>query len=165
MKTPDDYIGMEITADVKTLPVAIINKDTDEKIVYCQRYTPTMSMEAFEKFYPAGVYAYEIYIVCADNKIEDINHRIEPLPCSQHSHAPHGAPASIFPEGAMFDIEWENIIPLVRKEMLNLLDAFFCASARPEIITTKKIAQKKLTIKRKPVTAKKTGSTNIKSKR
>lgn len=138
MKTPEDYVGKTIKADIKTLPVTIINKDTDENIVYCKRYTPTMSREAFEKFYPAGVFAYEIYVICSNNRIDDVNHRIEPLPCASHSHAPHGAPAWIFPEGAMFDIEWENILPLVRKEMLTLLDAFIGIDDKPKKVTTKR---------------------------
>ena len=133
MKTPEDYIGNEIKADVNTLPVSIINQDTDNKIVYCQRYEPKkLGSEEHRRFFEAGAAAYEIYVICSNNKIDIINHRIEQLQCSHHSHAPHGAPAWIFPEGAMFDIEWDEIILPVRKRMLKLLDAFVCAPIKPK---------------------------------
>lgn len=155
MKTPDNYIGTEIKADIKTLPVTIINADTDEKIVYCERYEPTkLGGEEHSKFHLAGAEAYELYIICSDNKIDDINHRIAQLPCSCHSHAPHGAPAWIFPEGAMFDIEWDGIILSVRKRMLKTLDAFICAPESPQKMVTKKVPSK-ATPKRLPKATKK----------
>jgi len=123
------------------LPVTIINKDTDEKIVYCQRHEPiTLNIKEYEKYYLAGAEAYEIYVICADNKIESINYRIAQLQCSHHSHAPNSAPAWIFPEGAMFDIKWEEIILSVRKRMLSLLEAFINSP----------VQQKKSTVKRTP---------------
>ena len=127
MKTPDDYIGRQIKASPDTLPVKVINKDTDKKIVYCQRYEPLeIGSEEHRLFFEAGAAAYEIYVFCCDNKIDDINHRVEQLQCCHHSNAPNSAPAWIFPEGAMFDIEWEEIILSVRKRMLKLLDSFLC---------------------------------------
>ncbi len=125
MKTPDHYIGKQIKTDADTLPVKVINKDTDNKIVYCQRYEPLeIGGEEHRLFFEAGAAAYEIYVICCDNKIDIINYRIEQLQCCHHSYAPNAAPAWIFPEGAMFDIEWEEIIPSVRKRMLKFLDSF-----------------------------------------
>lgn len=155
MKSPGDYISKKIKADLSKLPVTIVNKDTDEKIVYCQRYEPTeLGGEEHRKFHLAGARAYELYVICSDNKIDDINYRIEQLQCFHHSHAPHGAPAWIFPEGAMFDIEWDDIILSVRKRMLKTLDAFVCSSESPKKMVTK-IVPSKATPKRLPKTTKK----------
>lgn len=155
MKSPGDYISKKIKADLSKLPVTIVNKDTDEKIVYCQRYEPTeLGGEEHRKYHLAGAGAYELYIICSDNKIDDINYRIEQLPCSHHSHAPQGAPAWIFPEGAMFDIEWDDIILSVRKRMLKTLDAFICAPESPQKMVTKKVPSK-ATPKRLPKATKK----------
>ena len=144
MKTPGDYISKKIKADLSKLPVTVVNKDIDEKIVYCQRYEPTeLGGEEHRKYHLSGAGAYELYIICSDNKIEDINYRIEQLQCSHHSYAPHGAPAWIFPEGAMFDIEWDDIVPLVRKDMLNLLNAFVGITTKPKKKIVKEKAQKK----------------------
>ncbi len=127
MKTTEDYVGSQIKTDVNTLPGTVINKDTDEKIVYCQRYEPlVLGSKEHEEFHLAGAGAYEIYVICSNNTIDDINHRIEQLQCSHHSHAPHGAPSWMFPEGAMFDVEWDEIILSVRKRMLETLEAFVC---------------------------------------
>ncbi len=141
MKTPEDYFGREIKANIKALPVTIYNADTDEKTVYCQRFEPLkLGSKEHAQFHDAGAMAYEIYIICSNNIIEDINHRIEQTPCAHHSYAPHGAPAWMFPEGAMFDIEWGDIILPVRRRMLALLDAFIAAPKK----TTNRIKKQKM---------------------
>jgi hypothetical protein len=66
------------------------------------------------------------------------------------SHAPNVAPGWIFPEGAMFDIEWDDIILHIRKRMLKILHAFVCAHESTKMTTSKKITSKKATPKRLP---------------
>lgn len=139
MKTPDDYLGSEVKADVNELPVTIINTDADEKLVYCHRFEPReLGGKEHRQFHLAGAFAYEIYVICSNNRIDDINYRIAQTPCAHHSHAPHGAPARLFPEGAMFDIDWEEIIPPVRKRILDLLDAFIRYPGKLKKATTKR---------------------------
>ena len=122
MRTADDFIGKKIKNDLSDIPVKIINRDSDKKIVYGCRIDPQNYDEGFQ-FHKNGAVGYEIYIICStDGVIEEINPRVEQAKCGGHSHAPHGIPAWIIPEGSMIDLEWDSVALSCRRRMIKLLD-------------------------------------------
>lgn len=99
----------------------ILTKPDEEKIVYCYRFEPRNYDEA-DAFHEGEAVAYELYVICScSGEIEQVNHRVEPSGCGGCSFAPQGAPAWVFPAGAMFDIEWDDIVANARGRMLHLL--------------------------------------------
>jgi len=142
MSTPRDYLGVQIKTALEKLPGITIRSDNDDQIIYCQRFEPrVLGGREHRQFHIAGAFAYELYILCSDNQIEDIHHRIAQTPCSHHSYAAHSAPAWLFPEGAMFDIDWEEIILPVQKRMLELLDAIVGVPKDPKKVLKKRTAK------------------------
>lgn len=117
------YYGKKIKSDLSKIPVTIINKPNDEKVVFGTRYEAENLKES-KAFFEGSAIAYEIYIICSkDGIIEEINHRVEP--CQREncrSFAPNNAPAWIFPKNALFDLEWDDIAYVCRKKMIKLLD-------------------------------------------
>lgn len=116
---PDDFIGKVVTEGA--VADKIVNDESDAKRVYIKRFEPGSWQEGAE-FNDAGAVAYELYVICSDKDvIQEVNHRIEQCHCSHRSFAPHGAPNFIFPVGAMFDLEWDDIAGVAQNRMLEAL--------------------------------------------
>jgi len=117
MQSPSDFIGKRVKDDITNTAFKIITDESAERVVYCARFEPEVGTAEHGRLHDLGAAAYEVYLICQNQTIEETNLRIEQLPCSRHSHAPHAAPAWMFPEGAMFDIEWEDIVASCRKQI------------------------------------------------
>lgn len=118
----DDFIGKKIKSDLSALPVQRVNKAEDEKAVYASRFEPT-DMKDGEAFFDASAIAYELYIICSNEGIiENVNFRVEQCQCGHRSFASHSAPAWMFPSGAMFEIDWEDIASICQKRIIKLLN-------------------------------------------
>jgi len=119
MRCPNAFIDKKINSNDDRL--RIINENNDIKKAFGVRFEPTNFDEGMN-FHKSSAQAYELYIICStDNIIEEINHRIEPCPCSQHSFTPNNVPLHIFPDGAMFDIDWNDINIICRRKIVKLL--------------------------------------------
>jgi hypothetical protein len=119
---PDDFVGKHLVDDFSSLPLMILTKPDEEKTVYGYRFEPRNCDEA-DAFHEGGAVTYELYVICSrSGEIEQVNHRVEPSGCGGRSFAPQGAPAWMFPAGAMFDIEWNDIVENAQGRMLHLLD-------------------------------------------
>lgn len=122
MKTPDDFVEKSVRKDLSRLPVKRINTNEENKVVYACRFEP-VDWDEGKTFHDCGAVAYEMYVMCQGQKIAEMNCRVEQCKCGGHSFAPHGAPAWLFPDGAMFDISWGDIAEGCRVRMLRLLSA------------------------------------------
>lgn len=93
--------------------------------MYVLRLAPeeTGEWDKIAEYGDAGARAYELYVITDGHIITDVNHRVQQLPCSGRSFAPHGAPAWMFPDEAMFDIEWSDLASSAQREMIATLKA------------------------------------------
>jgi hypothetical protein len=122
MRMPDDFVGLAVRRELGAIPVQQLTTSDGNKIVYGARLEPE-DWDEGEQFHSAGAAAYELYVICSkDGVVEEVNHRVEQAGCCGHSVAPHGAPAWLFPAGAMFDIGWHSIAWVARRRMVRLLD-------------------------------------------
>ena len=123
-KSPSDFLGKTIKRDLSGIPVKIINEDTGDRIGYGCRFDPK-TWDEMGAFHKGSAVAYEIYVICTQaGLIDEINHRIEQCPCGEgKSFAPKGVPTWMMPSGALYDLEWRDIVPLGQERMLGLLEA------------------------------------------
>ena len=120
--SPSDFLGNHLKSGLSGIPVNLLKKDTDKKIAYGCRFVPK-DYDDLAAFHKGSAMAYEIYVICTkDGFIDDINHRIEQCPCGEgKSFAPKGAPTWMMPAEAMFDLDWDDIVPVAQERMLDLL--------------------------------------------
>ena len=123
-KSPSDFLGKSVKRGLSGIPVKIINEDTGDRIGYGCRFDPK-TWDEMGAFHKGSAIAYEIYVICTqEGRIDEINHRIEQCPCGEgKSFVPKGVPTWIMPSGALYDLEWEDIVPVGQERMLGLLEA------------------------------------------
>jgi hypothetical protein len=122
MKSPEYFIGMKVMSDLDDLKMARHDFEADGKNVFVQRFEPHDYFEGMH-FYKHGAAAYEIYIICNKNGIEELNYRVEPSGCNSSSVGVKGIGAHNCPDGAMFDIKWVHVAAPVKDKMIKLLEA------------------------------------------
>lgn len=123
-REPCDFIGKRLKQDLSGVPVRVVSEDTDEKVVYGYRFEPRDCEEGVA-FHEGSACAYEIHVICSkEGIIDDVNQMIEQRQCGHgRSFSPNSTPAWMFPVGAMFDLEWEDVVPVCQERMLKLLTA------------------------------------------
>ncbi len=120
-RLPTDFFGKVVRPNWSSLGMKRLSSETDEPMVLVSRFDPE-SLDEAGKFHTHSAVGYELYVICTPNGvIQAINHRIEQCCMAHRSFAPSSAPTHIFPAGALFDIEWQDIAPVARRRMLKLL--------------------------------------------
>lgn len=139
VKIPEDFIGKNLKKNFKELNYEPMDYEIAEGIRYAQlpalvcdefiedkrtivfKFGPK-DLDEHGEFYWEGAMAYSVYI-SADlkNVIEEVNCLINQTQCSHHSRAPHSATAWLFPQDAMFSVEFEDIPEFCQERIIQLL--------------------------------------------
>jgi hypothetical protein len=81
-----------------------------------------MDWDEADGFHEYGANEYDFLVkVDATGRVEDFALRIDQCPHGGRNFAPSGAPAWIFPAGARFTLDWEDVAPLAQERMLGML--------------------------------------------
>jgi len=118
----EPFIDLSVRDDVDPSPFKKSALKDESGTVYHVVVMPTSWDEA-DAFHEHGANEYDFLIkVDAVGKVKDFAFRIDQCPHGGRNFAPSGAPAWIFPAGARFSLDWEDLAPLAQQKMLAMLN-------------------------------------------